>query len=185
VSSGEKHPPHYLDYFHGSLSISPDQQWVVDNGWAWHPVGSVVTWNIPRWLRENPYESEDGSSMLDLYDRTYYWDGPLCWINERVVAVWGYGDDELELIPAVRLFDVVAEKELGWFAGPEGTLIYDEYLFALSEQHGLTAWDVATGERVLAEPDFYPTRYHRGAKQFLQIDRQNGKMQIGTLASSL
>jgi hypothetical protein len=40
---------------------------------------------------------------------------------------------------STRLFDIVSEKELDWFGGPEGTLVYDEYLFALSEQHGLTA----------------------------------------------
>lgn len=84
-------------------------------------------------------------------------------------------------MPAVRLFDVVAEKEIGWFAGPEGTLAYDEYLFAMSEKQGLTAWDVATGERVLADPDFHPTHYHRGAKQFLQIDAQQNTFHLGRL----
>jgi len=81
----------------------------------------------------------------------------------------------------VRLFDVVAEKESGWFAGPEGTLVYDDYLFACSKQQGITAWDVATGERVLADTDFHPTHYHRGAKQFLHIDPQNDTIQVGTL----
>lgn len=179
--SNEKHPEHYLDYFHCGLSVSPDQQWIVDNGWMWHPVGSVVAWNVRRWVQENPWESEDGPSQLELCNRDYYWDGPLCWIDERMVAVWGYGDDEIELIPAVRLFDVVAEREVGWFAGPEGTLVYDEYLFAMSEKHGLTAWDVAMGERVLADPNFHPTQHHRGAKQFLQIDSQNNRRHVGTL----
>lgn len=98
------------------------------------------------------------------------------------MAVWGYGDDDENMLPAVRLFDVVAEKELDWFAGPtKGPLVYDEYLFILSEQHGLTAWDVSTGERVLVDRDFRPTSYHRGAKQFLQIDAQNGVFQVGEL----
>jgi hypothetical protein len=183
VPPGRKYPAHYHDYFHGRLSVSPDQQWVVDDGWIWHPKGSVVTWNIRRWLHENLWESDDGPSLLGLCTRDGYWDGPLCWIDERMVAIWGYGEDADWLIPAVRIFDVIAEKELDWFAGPEGTLVYDEYLFALSEHHGLTAWDVATGERVLAEPDFRPTRYHRGAKQFLHIDLQDGKIQAGTLGS--
>lgn len=176
-----QNPEHYLDYFHGGLCVSPDQQWIVDNGWMWHPVGTVVAWNVARWIRENPWESEDGPSQLNLCERDYYWDGPLCWINERLVAVWGYGDDEVDLIPAVRLFDVVDEKEIGWFAGPEGTLVFDEYLFALSEKQGLTAWDVATGERVLTDPDFHPTHYHRGAKQFLQIDAQQHTFHLGRL----
>jgi hypothetical protein len=181
VIPGQKRPKHYLDYFHGRLSVSPDQQWIVDDGWIWHPMGSVVAWNVRRWVQENPWESEDGSSLLELCQRDGYWDGPLCWIDERIVAVWGYGNDADWLIPAVRLFDVVAEKESGWFAGPEGTLVYDDYLFACSKQQGITAWDVATGERVLADTDFHPAHYHRGAKQFLHIDPQNDTIQVGTL----
>ena len=98
------------------------------------------------------------------------------------MAIWGYGDDADWLIPAVRLFDIIAEKELGWFAGPEeGVLVYDEYLFALSKQHGFSAWDIATGERVLDDPDFHPARYHQGTKQFLQIDERDGGIQVGVL----
>jgi len=180
--SGQKYPEHFRDYFHGRLSVSPDQQWAMDDGWIWHPMGSVVAWNIRRWLHENPWESDDGPSLLELCPRNGYWGGPLCWIDECTVAIWGYGDDGDWLIPAVRLFDIIAEKELGWFAGPEeGVLVYDEYLFALSKQHGLSAWDVATGERVLDDPDFHPTRYHQGTKQFLQIDERDGGMQVGVL----
>jgi hypothetical protein len=182
VKPDQKHSAHHLEYFHGRLRISPDQRWVVDDGWIWHPMGSVLVLNLQRWLHENLWESEDGPSLLSCCQRDGYWGGPLCWIDERTVAVWGYGDDADWLLPAVRFFDIVAEKELDWFAGPEGELVYDEYLFALSEQHGLTAWDVATGERVFAEPGFHPTRYHRRAKQFLQINEPDGSLYVGMLA---
>lgn len=173
---------HYLDYFHCSLSVSPDQQWIADNGWFWSPIGIVMAWNLQRWVRDNVWESEDGSTRKQLCDRWYYWDGPLCWIDGHTLAIWGYGEDDEWLIPAVRIFDVRSGAELRWFAGPEkGTLIFDEYLFSLSEQHGFSGWDIATGERVLSDPDFRPTSYHRGAKQFLQLDAPNGEVIVGTL----
>jgi hypothetical protein len=40
----ESYPEHYLDYFHGRLLVSPDQQTVVDDGWVWAPVGRVSAW---------------------------------------------------------------------------------------------------------------------------------------------
>jgi hypothetical protein len=179
---GQPYSEHYLDYFHGGLSVSPGQEWIADNGWVWHPEGHVIIWNLRHWIRENVWESEDGPSRKTLCQRHYYWDGPLCWIDSHTLAVWGYGDDEEWLIPAVRLFNVTSGEELPWFAGPEGPLIFDEYLFSLSQQHGVSIWDVTTGERVLLDNDFRPTHYHRGAKQFLCLDAQDGTIHVGTLA---
>ncbi|PYJ61298.1 MAG: hypothetical protein DME24_06775 [Verrucomicrobia bacterium] len=115
---GETQPEHYLDYFHCGLAVSPDGEWVTDNGWVWHPVGIVTTWSLRRWLERNVWESEDGESKKSLCRRDYYWDGPLCWIDNRTVAVWGLGDDDLLLIPGVRLFDVESGAEKLSFAGP-------------------------------------------------------------------
>ncbi len=95
---GEVRPEHYLDYFHCLLLLSPDQQYVVDNGWVWHPSGRVDCWNMCRWLNENVWESEDGESKKSLCWRSYYWDGPLCWIDNHRLAVWGYGQDDEWLI---------------------------------------------------------------------------------------
>ncbi len=45
------------------------------------------------------------------------------------------------------------------------------------------AWDIITGERVLQDNDFRPTHYHRGAKQFLCLDAQDGTtVHVGALA---
>jgi hypothetical protein len=103
---GEERPEHYLDYFHGGLAVSPGEEWVVDNGWVWSPVGFVTSWSLRRWQRDNPWESEDGPSKRSLCGRHYYWDGPLCWIDDRTVAIWGYGNDDENLIPTALLFDV-------------------------------------------------------------------------------
>ncbi len=90
---GEARPEHYLDYFHCSLSVSPGQQFVAGNGWVWQPSGRVDTWSIPRWVNENAWESEDGLSKRRLCWREYYWDGPLCWLDDQRLTVWGYGQD--------------------------------------------------------------------------------------------
>ena len=202
--SGKQKAEHYLDYFHCGLSVSPSQEWIVDNGWVWHPVGEIVTWNLRRWLQENVWESEDGPSRKELCWRDYFWDGPLCWIDGQTLAVWGYGDDDAELIPAVRLFDVASGQELRWFPGPFGgsrgdwvpisedgeqmewraemlgRLAFDTYLFSFSQEYGTSVWDAQTGERLLFDAALRPLRYHRGAHQFLTI-LPDGAFQISRL----
>jgi hypothetical protein len=163
----EPRPEHYLDYFHGGLAVSPTGAYVADNGWVWHPFGVVAVWDVRRWLRENPWESEDGPSMRSLCHRAYYWDGPLCWLGSDRLAVWGYGADDEWLIPAVRVFDATTGAEGHWFAGPTGDLISDGYLFSCDPAGGTSVWDVETGERLLLDGEFCPRRYHPGAKTFL------------------
>lgn len=98
----KERPPRCLDYFHGGLSVSPDHQHVVDNGWVWHPVGALRAWNLPAWLR-NPWESEDGPTSWNLAWRDYFGDGPVCWINAATLAFWGWGKDDDWLVPAAVL----------------------------------------------------------------------------------
>ncbi len=184
---GNPLPGHYLDYFHCGLTVSSNHEWVADNGWVWSPVGVVSTWNLRRWVQDNVWESEDGASKKTLCWRAYYWDGPLCWINDQTLAVWGYGRDDEWLIPAVRIFDVESGKELRWFPGSVGgtkvsssgtitmrwavggSLMFADYLFSFAEGYGTSVCDVVTGERLLLDPSFCPMRYHRGTKQFLTL----------------
>lgn len=166
--SGER-PEHYLDYFHGGMVVSPGGEWIVDNGWVWSPVGLVTTWDLHRWLRDNPWESEDGPSKRWLCQRSYFWDGPLCWIGDRTVAVWGYGNDDENLIPAALLFDAETGRLTRWFAGPAGSFAFDRYLLSYSTEAGTSVWDVATGERLLHDATFCPTAYHPGAGRFITV----------------
>jgi hypothetical protein len=166
---GEARPPHYLDYFHCQLSVSPGQQYVADNGWVWHPIGVVTTWSLSRWLRENVWESEDGESQKSVCWRDYYWDGPMCWIDDHRLAVWGYGRDDQWLIPAVQIFDLVTGKQVRWFAGPKGALAFDGHLFSFDARHGTAVWDVETGERLVNDSDLCSAGYHRGAKHFVSL----------------
>ena len=162
-------PDHDLDYFHGRLTVSPTGEYVADNGWVWHPYGVVSAWSVRRWLEANPWEAEDGPTRGDLCGRAYFWDGPLCWAGPTRLAVWGYGEDDEWLLPAVRQFDAATGAETGWFPGPRGDLAFDGVLFAFDPREGTAVWDVDTGERLHADPNLRPRRYHPGRKAFLTL----------------
>lgn len=185
---GQDLPAHYLDYFQCSLSVSPTSDWIASNGWVWHPLGYVAAWSIPRWLKDNVWESEDGPTKKALCRRDYYWDGPLCWINGDTVAIWGLGDDDILLVPGVRIFDVRTGEETHSVAGPvggsikttmrvkgkeqhfrvsAGSLVFDRWLFSWKEGKPFSIWDLRDGARLLENPDFTPIGYHRGTKEFL------------------
>ncbi len=172
-------PEHYLDYFHCGLLVSPDQEWIIDNGWVWHPVGIIYSWSLHLWLAENVWESED-RIRKNFCRRDNYWDGPICWISNNTLAIWGYGEYEYHLVAAVRLFDIPSGKEIRWFVGPTGDLVFDVYLFSFGKEYGASVWDIETGERLLLESEFCPTGYHRGAKQFLTV-LPDGKFQLSHL----
>jgi hypothetical protein len=159
--------PHYLDYFHGEISISEDNQWIVDNGWVWHPVGQIFAWSINKWLDENVWESEDGQSKKELCNRIYYWEGKTCWIDNSRIAVYGFGDDDDWIIPAVRIFDVSTGQELMWFTGPDNNMVFDEYLFSLDLNNGVKVWDIDSGEMLLCDNSFCPKVYHKTSKCFI------------------
>lgn len=166
---GEERPPHYLDYFHSGLLASPNYEWIADNGWVWHPVGGVRTWNLKEWLGRNVWEAEDGASVRTLCWRSYLWDKPLCWLDDQTLAVWGFGSDDDFMLPAIRIFDAATGKESHWFAGPEGELTFDAFLFASGSEQGTSVWDVKTGERLCLAPDFTPSCYHRSSKTFITL----------------
>jgi hypothetical protein len=191
--SGEERPAHYLDYFHGGLAVSPCGTWIADNGWIWHPSGEVRTWSLTDWLERNVWESEDGPSLRRPCYRTYLWDAPLCWLDDATLAVWGFGDDEEEMTPGIRRFDVRAGEELPGVPGPEvapfrvwppgkertGQLIFDRWLFAISPQHGTEVWDLARGERLHHEPRFAPLRYDPRTQAFLSVE--DGRWTVSSL----
>jgi hypothetical protein len=185
----ESRPPHYLDYFHCHLLVSPNQEFVADNGWVWHPAGVIRTWSVKRWREENPWESEDGPSAKQFTHRYYYWDGPLCWIDSRTLAVWGYGNDKDCLAPAVQLFDVVSGEEKPWFAATGNKesadyfaprLFFDRYLFAAVEKFGISVWDTEKGARIYQDASFAPIAYHPVTQEFLTL-LPDGALQLSRL----
>ena len=179
---GETCPEHYMDYFHGSLYPSPEGTWIADDGWVWNPIGAVLWWSLTRWLGGSVWECEDAAPSP--CGRGGFWGGPICWIDDTTLAVWGYGSDDSHLLPAVRLFDVASGQEKGWFPGPPtsraerdiydptvsfqtGWMVYDEHLFVCSAEHGVSVWDVGTGAWLLEDPSFFPVAYQPGTRSFL------------------
>nr|WP_309690252.1 hypothetical protein [Armatimonas sp.] len=192
---GEERPEHYLDYFHGTLYPSSDGAWIADDGWVWHPVGAVNWWSLRRWLQEDVWESEAVQPTPCIRD---FWGGPICWVDNTTLAVWGYGDMEKWVLPAIRLFDVPTGRELRWFPGPQtsrdkeafweptvpfhqGWIVYDEVLFACSSEHGVSAWDVVSGTWRFEDASFYPAAYQRSTKTFLTL-LPDGAFQLSRLA---
>lgn len=156
--SGAPSPAHGLDYFHAGLVVSPDGERVLDNGWIWHPWGEVRVFSLRKLALENRWESEDGESVRALAGRSYHWDGPVAWLDARTVAVWGDGDDDTNLTPAARLFDVETGEERGSFAGPaQGFAVVRERLVAFDAAAGTSAWDWRTGEQLAQDPSFSPS----------------------------
>jgi hypothetical protein len=111
------------------------------------------------------------------------WNGPMCWLDGDRLALWGYGSDEQrQLVDGVVIVDARTGLQERWFAGPPcGELAHDGPLFALAREH-VSAWDVATGARVLASsfPGHAAPRYHPDTKSFATSPR-DGYLAIGRL----
>jgi hypothetical protein len=179
---GGEQPEHYLNYFHAQLVVSPDSRWIADNGWVWHPWGIVRSWSLRDWLEQNPWESEDGPSLKSIAERAYYWDGPMCWIDDSTIAVWGWGEDDEWLLPAVRLIDVRSGEQIRWFPGPDArrprawppkklarSLFCDRYLFSVHDEHGTSVWDIASGDQLLVDEALKPIHYHSRSREFFSL----------------
>lgn len=178
----EERPEHYLDYFHGRLHLSPNGDRIAEDGWIWHPIGVPRVWSLSRWLEENVWESEDGPSIVEFPNRFYFWDGPMAWINDRNLALWGLGSDEEDMEPGIRIFDattgeeietfpgpvVTPQKSWPWGAGRRGWIAFDQFLYAVSPAEGsVSVWDVDTGQCRHQEPHFVPLAHHRETATFL------------------
>ncbi len=177
---GKPAPDHYLDYFHGRLLVSPDGRRVADDGWIWHPMGSVVLWSVDPWLNGNPWESEDGASLRTTCQREYYWDQGACWLDSDRLAIGGLGDGFDDVVPGARIFAVGEDdptsrprwpqaREVTAFAGPDGDLFSDGDRLFSSNADGLSVWDVEAGARLGRITGFHPTRAHGGAGELAEL----------------
>lgn len=170
---------HYLDYFHGQLSVSPNNNWLIDNGWEWHPLGSVTSWNINEWIINNVWESEDGKSKKSLWWGKYDWNEPVCWISETEIGIVGRFDYDLvdeddihnytsDLL--FRIIDVRDGRELKRFNIDDGNLFFDEYLYCSSQDRGFKIYDIITGNEIYNENSINTKVYHSMSKEFLSIE---------------
>ncbi len=154
--------------FSGRLSVSPNQQWLIDDGWQWGPVGCLSLFSISRWLNDNVWEADNGPSKSKLVMKNYFWGAPSCCLDGDTLCVWGQGTDEKNIIPAAVLFDINTREQIDWFPGPSrGLFVYDQLLYTTDENDNLSAWDLSNGNRVVLEKGFSPQLYHATSRQFL------------------
>lgn len=149
------------DYHQSSISLAPGGQWLAMNGWIRESMGEVRVLDI----------SDDGPSR-PICQRDGYWDGPLVWLGPSRLAVAGLGNLDVMLLPGIRIFDLESKQELAPIAGPEGPFAFDEYLFCHTPDHGFSAWDIETGQRLFHDPQFHPLAYHPIQKVFLSQSDQ-------------
>lgn len=178
--AGER-PDHYLDYFHGRVLPSPDGKLLFDDGWVWHPISIPRIWSVDQWLGTNPWESEDGSSIMDLGMRDD-WTQPACWIDELRIAVWGAvglddeAYEEAKQAPGVRIFEV-AKGKLGtdnWWPLPDmenvTALFSDGTCLYVAAAEGTTVWDIGSRERLAHYPGFVARGIDRALKTLVAFD---------------
>lgn len=171
-------PAHNLDYFHGQLWPSPDGDRLFDDGWVWAPVSIPRVWSVTEWLGSNPWESEDGASVVNLMARDD-WNTPACWLGHQHVALWGLGvwdDDEGAETghgPGVRIFDGTEKQqssERRWSMEPVTSrvlnLFSDGIRLYVAAQAGTTAWDIASGKQI-ADVEGFVARVHDLARNTL------------------
>jgi hypothetical protein len=186
-------PEHYLDYFHGRLIVSPDGQYVVDDGWIWHPVGVPVVWDLHRWLTQNCWESEDGDSRRSLGSREYYWNHGICWLDNDRVVVEGIGNDDELMVDGVIIYDIggataglverppgILRPEIGpvvlsaeivqAIAGPAGVLFGSGHQLFSATDAGLSIWSVETEARIGFIPGFNPRYQNRVNGELVALD---------------
>lgn len=170
---------HYVDFFHGKLLVSPDHEWIVDQGWEWHPLGSVTSWNIKSWLLSNKWESEDGPTKKILWWGKEDWNDPMCWISNTEVGISGIsnptlcGEEDrtsLSTERRFRIFNVMDGTLVKQFEIAEGALFFDQVLFCSSRERGLRIYDVTQGAVLFEDPTIKPKTYHKLSKEFVDYD---------------
>lgn len=167
---------HDLDYFHGRLHVSPDGEWIADDGWVWSPAGLPVVWSLRRWLDGAAWESEDGPSREVLCQRWYHWNSPMCWVADGLFAVSGLGTDDDALLDGVRLFDAATGTPAQAFPGPRGELFADARRLYAATADGLEIWDPLTGELTGRVSGFVPSWHHSRAGELAAISQDGTEL---------
>jgi len=156
-----------LSEFSGRLTVSPNQQWLVNDGWRWGPMGCLSAFNLQHWINKNVWEADNGPTKLNLTIKEYFWGAPSCWVNDNTLCVWGQGTDDENIISAAVLYDLYTGEQIDWFPGPgRGLFVYDKLLYT-TEDESFYAWDITNGNQVIHEKGFSPQLYHETSCQFL------------------
>lgn len=163
----------YFDYFHSSLLVSPDEKRFTSNGWIWHPFGQITSYSIADFLKNFELSHRNVDLAEDCYN--FDWDRPLCWIDEKIVAVGfsrnteNYG--KTNFLDEILFVDVTENKiinriEFNGFGNSGdgdvfGELFYDKEnsrFISLNEKKGLLMSDI-NGKKIFADQSLISFKY--------------------------
>ena len=158
----EKRPPHYLDYFHGGLHLSPSGTALLNDGWVWHPLGMPIIFRPGIWLSEDVWETEDcfKSQVLPANEN---WDRGIAWIDDERIVL---GDPAG--VALAFLFNLSTGENMP-IAGPGGYLFSDGSRLFSAIADGLSVWNVEEGSRTGFIPDFTPAFHHPSRHELVQV----------------
>lgn len=179
-AAGER-PAHYLDYFHGRLWPNPAGSRLLDDGWVWHPISIPRIWSATEWLCANPWESEDGKSIVELAMRDD-WNTPICWISDHRVAMWGIVDGvdpesgEQRKRQGVQICDVTStqrssdEKWVMDLIGVPRDLFSDGKHIFIVDEKSTAVWEISSRSRISILPNFLPRLYDGRRQTLIAMD---------------
>lgn len=182
--------PHYLDYFHGRLLLNPSQQWLLDDGWVWAPVGIPTVWSVPAWLDGNRWESENGPTRRRIAQGEG-WNQPCVWLDDARIAIWNVGnwDDDgfadCMYAPGVVIFDIHVPRPDEGHSGqvwPMPDLPRAQHLHCVNGRLMVVGegqswlWNVDTRKQLAHWPDFAPQCWHEQRQQLLEWSAQQIKV---------
>lgn len=165
------------DYFNSYLTISPDNTYIANNGWVWHPVGMIKIIRLDKWLTQNPFEADISDNYMLQVE--YLWDRPQCWINENQLAVYGFCNSDLHIVDGVLIMDIITDNILDWFPGPAGNLIFDKYIYSIDRENGLSIWKL-NGIRIHNNINSKPSLY-LGNQKFIEHNKDKKIINLVTL----
>lgn len=182
-AAGEDPEADSLDYFQAGLEVSANGRWIASSGWVWHPVGVTRVFDLARWLDVDPTEAHRGESVRMLWNHPDAWDGPMCWLDDRRLLVWGVGhEDGGPGVDAGLVFDFPEGRVCGWVPGlEEADLIPDPATgrFISLQANETSLWDARNGDRILRMPGFRAVGFHPGARHLLSLEDPDGSFGLG------
>jgi hypothetical protein len=181
----------YFDYFHSLLSVSPDGTHFSSNGWIWSPVDVITIYSVENFLKE--YELSQHSLYFG-QTSGYFWDRPLCWIDNNMIAIaYNQAEDEelkADYITQILLIDIeqdeiVKRLECPVFKPNEygeamGSLYFDNNqnrIIAIGQQSGLYI-QTLDGKLIYSDLDFKPLHFSVIHSFFYKLDDEKSEMII-------
>eukprot|EP00029_Vermamoeba_vermiformis_P012596 TRINITY_DN745_c0_g1_i1.p1 TRINITY_DN745_c0_g1~~TRINITY_DN745_c0_g1_i1.p1 ORF type:complete len:516 (+),score=79.86 TRINITY_DN745_c0_g1_i1:76-1623(+) len=176
----------HLEYFWGSLYVSPDQKSLCSFGWVWHPVGICYKFSIDDWMKDNLYAMEKGTTLAEGYD----WDYPLCWLDNNTVAIWGDSTINSDhhglpvvrsyIVPTDELNDDNTKKHELYVPLDEHPFVFDSYLISLNPK-GIELVDVSDSHVLSIHNQrevSYVLCYNTHTKQVVSIKKDDGNVLV-------